>query len=63
MNSKEEAIEWASRSPAPHGDDQDAEIEIRQVFEVSDFPPEEFSPELALREQQVREELRKPKKE
>src|SRR5882672_4575794 len=30
VKSKEEAIEWASRSPAPHGPDQESEIEIRQ---------------------------------
>lgn len=39
VNSKEEAIEWAKRAPAPHGDNQDAEIEIRQFFELEDFPP------------------------
>ena len=32
--SKEEAIEWARRVPAAEGD----VIEIRQVFEMSDFP-------------------------
>ena len=31
--SKEEAVEWASRCPA-----QDCVIEVRQVFEISDFP-------------------------
>ena len=31
--SKEEAIEWASRCPANEGD----VIEVRQVFEMSDF--------------------------
>jgi hypothetical protein len=31
--SKEEAIEWFKRAPFDHGE----EIEIRQVFEVSDF--------------------------
>ena len=35
-NSKEEAIEWARHCPAADGD----VIEIRQVFEMSDFPPE-----------------------
>ncbi|MGO4879413.1 MAG: YciI family protein [Bryobacteraceae bacterium] len=36
VNSKEEAIAWASRCPA-----SDTEtIEIRQVLELSDFPPE-----------------------
>jgi hypothetical protein len=32
--SKEEAVEWARRCPAADGD----VIEIRQVFEMSDFP-------------------------
>jgi hypothetical protein len=32
--SKEEAVEWARRVPAAEGD----VIEIRQVFEMSDFP-------------------------
>ncbi len=36
MKSKEEAIEWARRCPAAEGDI----IEIRQVFEMSDFPPD-----------------------
>ena len=36
VQSKEEAIEWVKRCPNPlHGE---AEIEIRQVFEVEDFP-------------------------
>ncbi len=36
VKSKQEAIEWANRCPLPeHG-----LIEIRQVFENSDFPPE-----------------------
>ena len=34
VNSKDEAIEWARRCPAQRGD----VIEIRQVFEMSDFP-------------------------
>jgi hypothetical protein len=36
VQSKEEAVEWASRCPAQDGD----VIEVRQVFELSDFPPE-----------------------
>jgi hypothetical protein len=36
VNSKEEAVEWAKRCPLPeHG-----LIEIRQVFENAEFPPE-----------------------
>ncbi len=38
--SKEEAIEWIKRVPNPRG--AESEIEIRQLFEVSDF---EMSPE------------------
>lgn len=34
FKSKEEAIEWAKRVPAEEGDT----IEIRQVFEMSDWP-------------------------
>ncbi len=34
--SKEEAVEWAKRCPASPGD----VIEVRQVFEISDFPPD-----------------------
>ena len=37
VQSKEEAVQWALRCPAPHGEGQDAEIEIRQVFELEDF--------------------------
>ena len=35
VKSREEAIEWAKRCPGA-----DAEIEVRQVFEASDFPQE-----------------------
>jgi hypothetical protein len=41
VKSKEEAIEWARRAPACHGEGQDAEIEIRQFFELDDFNPSE----------------------
>jgi hypothetical protein len=34
VRSKEEAVEWASRCPAADGD----VIEVRQVFEMTDFP-------------------------
>jgi hypothetical protein len=59
VKSKEEAIEWARRSPAPMGPDQDSEIEIRQVFEVEDFPAEVFTPEQVAREKAMREEMKK----
>jgi hypothetical protein len=56
--SKEEAIEWALRCPAPH-ENQEGEIEIRQVFEASDFPSDILTPEEAAREEALREELQK----
>ena len=37
VKSKEEAVQWALRAPAPHGPDKDSEIELRQFFELEDF--------------------------
>ncbi|HEX6897443.1 MAG TPA: YciI family protein [Bryobacteraceae bacterium] len=39
VKSRQEAIDWAKRVPAPHGSGNDAEIEIRQIFELEDFAP------------------------
>jgi hypothetical protein len=39
VRSREEAIEWAKRAPAPDGEGQDGEIEIRQFFELDEFGP------------------------
>ena len=36
VKSKEEALEWAKRCPLP----ENGLIEIRQVFEMTEFPPE-----------------------
>jgi len=33
----QEAIDWAKKSPAPHGDGVETAIEIRQFFEMEDF--------------------------
>ena len=49
VKSMEEAIEWVKRCPNPM--DEEAEIEIRQVFEAEDFG-DELTPE--LREQEAR---------
>jgi hypothetical protein len=32
-------MEWARRFPNPVGEGKDAEIEVRQLFELEDFPP------------------------
>src|SRR5438874_5849692 len=37
VKSREEALEWAKRVPAPHGPGEEGEIEIRQFFELEDF--------------------------
>ena len=44
--SKEEAIAWASRCPTLTGD-CDVQVEIRQLIEASDFPPD-YAEELTL---------------
>jgi hypothetical protein len=41
VKSKAEAIEWAMRVPAPHGEGEEGVIEIRQFFELEDFGPSE----------------------
>ena len=40
VKSREEAMEWAKRVPAPH-EGQEGEIEIRPFFELDDFAPSE----------------------
>jgi hypothetical protein len=50
VKSKEEAIEWLKRAPF-----EDAEVEIRQVFEAEDFGAE-FTPELREQEERIRAE-------
>ncbi|MDD5329298.1 MAG: YciI family protein [Sulfuricella sp.] len=57
--SLEEAIEWGMRCPNPMGEGMESEIEIRPVYEASDFPPDLFPPEEAAREQRLREEMAK----
>ena len=37
--SREEAIAWTKRFPNPAGRGQEAEIEVRQLFELEDFGP------------------------
>lgn len=37
VRSREEALEWSRRFPAPHGKDIQAEIEVRPLYELEDF--------------------------
>jgi hypothetical protein len=55
VKSMEEAVEWLKRAPFDGG----TEVEIRQVYEVSDFPAEILPPEDAAREQTLRDELQR----
>jgi hypothetical protein len=55
VKSKEEAIEWLKRAPFKEG-----QVEIRQVFEASDFPADIFpAEEAARREQELRDQLQR----
>ena len=55
--SKEEAIEWVKRCPNPMPGEE-AEIEIRQIFDAEDFGAE-FTPELRAQEERQRAEIAK----
>ncbi len=57
VKSKQEALEWAMRAPAPHGEGKDAEIEIRQVMGLEEFAPSEAID----RERELIKELAKKK--
>jgi hypothetical protein len=39
VRSREEALEWARRFPAPFGEGVEGEIEVRQLYELDDFRP------------------------
>jgi hypothetical protein len=56
VKSMGEAIEWIKRCPNPTG--EEAEVEIRQVFEAEDFGAE-FTPELREQEERLRREIEK----
>ena len=52
VKSMQEAVEWLKRAPF----DDDAEVEIRQVFEAEDFGAE-FTPELREQEERLRAQI------
>ncbi len=54
VKSRQEAIDWALRYPYPFG--EEAEIEIRQVYQASDFG-DAFTPELRQAEERLRAHL------
>ncbi|MGN6184812.1 MAG: YciI family protein [Thermoanaerobaculia bacterium] len=58
VKSKEEVIEWVKRCPNPTG--EESVIEIRQVFEASDF--ENATPEVLEREERLRQQVTEQQK-
>jgi hypothetical protein len=59
VKSKQEALDWLKRAPNPMPG-QDAEIEIRQIFEAEEFGAE-FTPELRAQEERIREAITQKK--
>jgi hypothetical protein len=57
VKSMDDAVEWASRCPDPMPG-EDAELEIRPIFEAEDFGAE-FTPELRAQEDRLRDEMEK----
>ena len=57
VKSREEAVEWIKKWPALDGHGA-VELEVRQIFEASDFGAE-FTPELREREERMRQEIAK----
>jgi hypothetical protein len=55
VRSMEEAVEWARRCPDPMPG-EDAELELRPIFEAEDFG-EQFTPELRAQEERIRKEM------
>jgi hypothetical protein len=61
VKSMEEAVEWVRRCPDPMPGEE-AEIEIRPVFEADDFG-KEFTPELRARDERLRAELERQQRQ
>jgi hypothetical protein len=59
VKTMEEAIEWAKRIPNPDNEDE-GEVEIRQVFEMEDFGTD-FTPELREQEERLRAQISEQK--
>ena len=55
VRSMDEAVEWARRCPDPMPGEE-AELEIRPLFEAADFG-KEFTPELRAQEERLRDEI------
>jgi hypothetical protein len=60
VGSMEEALQWVQRCPDPMPGEE-AELEIRPLFEADDFG-EEFTPELRAQEERLRAEIERQHK-
>jgi hypothetical protein len=60
VSSMEEALDWVRRCPDPMPGEE-AEIEVRPLFEADDFG-EEFTPELRAQEERLRAEIERQHK-
>jgi hypothetical protein len=60
VQSMEEAVAWARRCPDPMPG-EDAELEIRPIFEAEDFG-KEYTPELRAQDDRLREEMERQQK-
>ena len=60
VKSMEEALEWAKRCPDPMPGEE-AELEIRPIFEAEDFG-KEFTPELRAQEDRLRAEVERQRR-
>src|SRR5215468_6418263 len=60
VKSMDEALEWARRCPDPMPGEE-AELEIRPVFEAEDFG-QEFTPELRAQEERLRADIERQRK-
>jgi len=57
VKSMDEAVEWVKRCPDPMPGEE-ADIEIRQVFEAEDFG-KEYTPELRAQDERLRAEIQR----
>ncbi|MBN1660266.1 MAG: YciI family protein, partial [Anaerolineae bacterium] len=57
VDSLKEAIDWAKRVPDPMGEGEEAQIEIRRVYELDEFSNEILTPEERAREESMRDRL------
>jgi hypothetical protein len=58
VKSRDEAIEWAKRIPF-----DDGVVEVRQVFELADMPPDILSPDELAKKEAARGELARRQRE